>query len=85
MKKFEHDPTVGSRVMDLLSQYFGRARQDTTSVLWQFHCDAKETSLLKFLSKFEHNPTVGSRVTHLLNRYSRVVLRLSRQDVVGVE
>jgi len=39
----------GSRVTYLLSRYSSLVRQDTTIVSRKFHCDAKETSLLKLL------------------------------------
>jgi hypothetical protein len=71
--------------MDLLSRYSILARRDTTVVIWKFHCDAKETSLLKLLEIFDHDPTVGSRVTYLLSRNSLVVLGLARPDAGGVE
>jgi hypothetical protein len=32
MQKFEHDPTVGSRVMDLLSEYSSLAQLDPSDV-----------------------------------------------------
>ena len=74
VKKFERDPTVGSRDTDLLTRYSrvvggmaptGRHRRVVPILRYSI-----ENSLRKLVKKFERDPTVGSRDTDLLTQYS---------------
>jgi hypothetical protein len=60
MYKFECDPTVGSKVTNLFSCYYGLARTDLLFIDWQFHG----------YSKWGSDPTVGLKVTAIFSRYS---------------
>ena len=48
LKKFKRYPTLGSKVIDLLSRYFGRvggiARPDIVIVEYQFHATPWKTT-----------------------------------------
>ena len=77
VKKFERDPTVGSRDTDLLTRYSslvggmaptGQHRRGVPIPRYSI-----ENSLQKLVKKFERDPTVGSRDTDLLTWYSSLV------------
>ena len=73
VKKFERDPTVGSRDTDVLTRYStvggmaptGQHRRDVPILRYSI-----ENSLRKLVKTFDRDATVGSRDTDLLTRYS---------------
>ena len=74
VKKFEHDPRVGSLDMDLFSRYSslvgGMAPTIHHQRLVPIPCNSMENRFQKQVKQFECDPTVGSLYTDLLNRYS---------------
>ena len=77
MKKFEHDPPVGSIVTDLLSRYCGgvggMAPTESRQHVVTIPRNSIKNSLRKLMKKFERDPTVGSIVMDLPTRYSGAV------------
>jgi len=65
LPNFEHNSTVGSKVMALLSCYSCLARKDLLFNEWGFQTYYKENVLRILLSNFKCDPTVGSKVMAL--------------------
>jgi len=82
---------IGSKVIDLLSRYFGRvvgssARpNECRRRAVVIPCYLKEKSLWKLLKKFGRDPTVGLKVTDLFSRYFGPVGGTTQTVFVGVE
>ena len=76
-KTFQHYPTVGSLVKDLLTRFSsvvgGMAQPDAVDVSYRFHPSPSKTASRNSCKTFQRDPTVGSIVMHLLTRFSSVI------------
>ena len=77
-KKFDSDPTVGSKVMSTSNRYSCLPRPDLLLSKYRFHIHYLEKGIRKLLKNLDPDLTVGSKVIASTNRYCS----LTRPDLL---
>jgi hypothetical protein len=67
--KFDWDPTVGSKVMAILSRYSNLTGQTSSSQSSDLRVTESKQTMDNHVKIFKRNPTVGSKVMALWTRY----------------
>jgi hypothetical protein len=70
MQKFERDPTVGSKVMAILTPYSSLGDQTSSSPNWDTISTPRKTASGNSCKKFKRDPMVKCKVMAVLTRYS---------------
>ena len=66
--QFDHDPTVGSKVMAISNRYSSLERPDLIIIEYPFLILSVGKGILKLQEEIDRDPTVASKVMAISNR-----------------